>query len=311
MKTYSTLLSCFISLNLWAQAPQKMSYQAVIRDGNNDLIVNGSVGVRFSVLQGSSTGSSVYTESQTLSTNENGLISTEVGGQAGFSAIDWAMGPFYMKTEIDPVGGSNYTLNGTSELLSVPYALYAANGGVPGPQGPQGPVGPAGPASGNCIQSSVNFAFEDYSTDKFYVFNGTLGTWSSQSYVSSSSLIAFNGNFVFEDYSADKFYVYNNLTGTWSSQSYVSSSAIVIDTVSNNLVFEDYSADKVYVFDMQANAWSSQSYVSSSPILLVNGSVLFEDYSADRIYTYSGTSHTWTSQSYVSSSSIIVSEIEP
>jgi hypothetical protein len=85
--------------------------------------------MRISILQGTATGTSVYTETQNPSTNANGLIAIEIGTgivvSGSFSNIDWANGPYFVKTETDPNGGSNYTLTGTSQLLSVPYALHA------------------------------------------------------------------------------------------------------------------------------------------------------------------------------------------
>jgi hypothetical protein len=135
--------------------PQKFSYQAVIRDGANQVLNNQSVGIRLSILQGGETGNVVYAETHTGSTNANGLISLQVGGgtvvSGSMSSIDWAAGPYFIKTETDPEGGTNYSISGTSQLLSVPYALYSANGtpgsqGPAGPQGPQGETGPTGPA---------------------------------------------------------------------------------------------------------------------------------------------------------------------
>jgi hypothetical protein len=81
--------------------------------------------MQISILQGSSTGTVVYTETQTPTTNANGLVSIEIGGGAGFSTIDWANGPYFIKTETDPTGGTTYSITGTSQLLSVPYALHA------------------------------------------------------------------------------------------------------------------------------------------------------------------------------------------
>ncbi len=116
---------------LFAQAPQKMSYQAVIRGANNNLITSSIIGIRISVLQGSSTGNTVYSETQTPTTNSNGLVSLEIGTgnveTGSFSAINWGSGNYYIKTETDPTGGSNYSIVGSNQLLSVPYALYAAN----------------------------------------------------------------------------------------------------------------------------------------------------------------------------------------
>lgn len=116
---------CAINGSLSAQAPQKMSYQAVVRSANNTLVVNQNIGIRISILQGSATGASVYTETQTSTTNANGLISIAIGGKAGFESINWANGLYFILTEIDPTGGTNYTITGSSQLLTVPYAFHA------------------------------------------------------------------------------------------------------------------------------------------------------------------------------------------
>lgn len=112
-----------------AQAPNKMSYQAVIRNSGNALVINQVIGMRISILQTTPNGVSVYVESQSPTTNANGLVSIEIGGgsvlQGNFSAIDWADGPYFVKTEVDPSGGNNYSIIGTTQLLSVPFALHA------------------------------------------------------------------------------------------------------------------------------------------------------------------------------------------
>lgn len=134
----------FCITNLIAQAPQRISYQAVVRNSSNGLVSSSQVGIRISILQGSLTGTSLYTERHTPTTNENGLLTIEIGGgtvQSGtFASIQWANGPFFIKAETDPTGGSNYTITGTTQLLSVPYALYAntaGNGMPPGTQAGQ------------------------------------------------------------------------------------------------------------------------------------------------------------------------------
>ena len=149
MKKLSTLLAAVLfTLSLLAQSPQKMSYQAVIRNNSNQLLANTSVGMRISILQGSANGSPVFVETHTTLTNANGLASLEIGNgtivSGSFSAINWAGGPYFIKTETDPLGGTNYSISGSSELLSVPYALYSANS-TPGPQGDPGAIGPQGP----------------------------------------------------------------------------------------------------------------------------------------------------------------------
>lgn len=141
--------SLLFSACLFAQAPQKMSYQAVIRNANNDLVTSALIGTKISILQGSSNGTAVYVETQSETTNANGLLSLEIGTgtvvSGTFASIDWANGPYFIKTETDPNGGIDYTIQGTNELMSVPYALFSANS-IPGPQGPAGPAGATGPA---------------------------------------------------------------------------------------------------------------------------------------------------------------------
>jgi hypothetical protein len=151
MKKIITICAAIlIAVSVLAQAPNKMSYQAVVRNNSNALVTNQVVGMRISILQGSTTGTTVYEETQSPTTNTNGLASIEIGGgtvvSGNFANINWANGPFFIKTETDPNGGINYSILGTSQLLSVPYAMYAANSGssTPGPQGPQGLQGPAG-----------------------------------------------------------------------------------------------------------------------------------------------------------------------
>jgi len=116
-----------------AQAPQLMSFQSVVRDSTGKLVTNKSVGLRLSILQGSISGTAVYVETQTTTANANGLVTTQVGGgtvvSGTFSAIDWSAGPYYIKSEIDPTGGTSYLVAGTTQLLSVAYALYANSAG--------------------------------------------------------------------------------------------------------------------------------------------------------------------------------------
>jgi hypothetical protein len=128
-RLFTFLLAVALTASVWAQSPQKMSYQAVIRNSSNDLVTSTIVGMRISILQGSATGSTVYTETQAPTTNANGLVSIEIGGGTGFNSINWADGTYFIKTETDPTGGSIYTITCTSQLLTVPYAFYAKTAG--------------------------------------------------------------------------------------------------------------------------------------------------------------------------------------
>ena len=157
-KIYSLVAGLLLTASVWAQAPQKMSYQAVIRNSSNALVTSTPVGMQISILQGSSTGTAVYVETQTVSTNANGLVSLEIGTgtviTGTFSAINWATGPYFIKTETDPTGGTAYTIAGTNELISVPYALFSANG-TPGPVGPTGAAGTNGTNGTNGLDGAV------------------------------------------------------------------------------------------------------------------------------------------------------------
>jgi hypothetical protein len=127
-----------LTQSVFAQAPQKMSYQAVIRNSSSALLLSTLVGMQISVLQGSSTGTPVYVETQKPSTNSNGLVSLEIGMgtvvKGTFASINWANGPYFIKTETDITGGTAYSIAGTNELMSVPYALFSANATAVGAQ---------------------------------------------------------------------------------------------------------------------------------------------------------------------------------
>ncbi len=133
-QTFTLLLAVLLTASVFAQTPEKMSYQAVIRNSENTLITGQVVGMQISIMQGAADGTTVYSETQTPTTNTNGLVSIEIGNgtvvSGDFTTIDWANGPYFIKTETDPDGGTSYTITGTSQLLSVPYALYAKTAGV-------------------------------------------------------------------------------------------------------------------------------------------------------------------------------------
>src|SRR5574344_1259009 len=132
-RLFTILASIVVTVSLWAQSPEKMSYQAVIRNSGDSLVRNTQIGMQISILQGAVNGTAVYVETQSPTSNANGLVSVEIGTgitSDDFASIDWANGPYFIKTEIDPTGGSNYTIIGTSQLLSVPYALHAKTADV-------------------------------------------------------------------------------------------------------------------------------------------------------------------------------------
>ena len=159
-----------ISLSSLGQAPEGFKYQAVVRDAGNLILNNQAVGMRMTIQQGSIGGTTIYQETFTPTTNGYGLVNLEIGSgtvmSGTFATIDWSNGPYFIETAVDVTGGTSYAVMGTSQLMSVPYALYAktsGNGagpqgpagndgndgidgavGATGPQGPQGPAGPQG-----------------------------------------------------------------------------------------------------------------------------------------------------------------------
>ena len=119
----------FSSINSFAQSPNLISYQTVIRNSNNELVANATVGMRISILSGTAADVLWYQEEHTVKTNLNGLAYVVIGKGTNLNGImteiDWSKGPFHIKSESDPNGGKNYTLIVVSQLLSVPYAIYA------------------------------------------------------------------------------------------------------------------------------------------------------------------------------------------
>lgn len=142
MKKIITLLALVmvhaIGFAQYDTAPQKMSYQAIIRNSNNELVKNTTVSLKLSILAYTITGEAIYIETHSTQTNENGLLVIQIGGGQAISGtftngIYWGM-PYFLKTEIDLLGGTNYTITSTSELLSVPVSNYAhVSGALHGP----------------------------------------------------------------------------------------------------------------------------------------------------------------------------------
>jgi len=147
MKYLITLLFLVISHMAFSQAPEKMSYQAVIRDSSNNIVSNQSVSIRISILRGFPAGNVVYSETHSKATNFNGLISFEIGEGSNkigsIGNIQWDKDQYFIQTETDPYGGTSYMLNGVNQILSVAYALHSntADSLIGGGIGPQGETG--------------------------------------------------------------------------------------------------------------------------------------------------------------------------
>jgi uncharacterized protein (TIGR02145 family) len=129
-KLILTIICTALIINLSAQTSQGISHQAVIRNNENQPVVNSNIGIRITIIQGAVDGETVYVETHTALSNENSLITFEIGNgtvvSGKFSTIKWTHGPYFLKTEADPAGGTNYAISGTTQLLSVPYAYHAS-----------------------------------------------------------------------------------------------------------------------------------------------------------------------------------------
>jgi uncharacterized protein (TIGR02145 family) len=134
IRKYLIILCLFIKgINCYSQAPNLISYQTVIRNGNNELVSNTTVGVRISILSGPEANVLVYQEEHTVKTNINGLAYLTIGNgtisNGVITGIDWSKGPYFIKSETDPTGGKNYSIIVVSQILSAPYAIYANTAG--------------------------------------------------------------------------------------------------------------------------------------------------------------------------------------
>ena len=134
MKNILLVSFLLFSTTFLAQTPQEFTYQAIVRDASGNLLTNQSVGVQLSILKTSASGSAVFVETHSVTTNINGLITLNIGTGNSISGsmvgINWSSDSYYIKSEIDITGGTNYTISGTSKLVSVPYALHAKTSGT-------------------------------------------------------------------------------------------------------------------------------------------------------------------------------------
>ena len=179
-KIFLTIAFCLLPFALFSQAPQGFNYQAVARAGDNAILANITLDVKIGLLQGNATGTLVWEETHSVTTNDLGLFTLKIGdtnatggtgSAASFADIDWTLGSFYMKVQINDGGG--YVDLGSSELLSVPYALFAETGneGLQGPIGLTGPQGLAGIGLNNHGSWSADSSY--YEGD--YVFAKSTG----------------------------------------------------------------------------------------------------------------------------------------
>lgn len=169
-KVLFTLLIAFITLNVDAQAPESFKYQSVVRNVSGNVITNQNVNFQISILQASSTGISVYMEQHNVTTNNFGLANLNIGTgtvvSGDFTAIDWGVDTYFVKIELDVSGGTNFQLMGTSQLLSVPYALHSKTAeSISGTLNETDPVFGASIANGITASDTANWNNHTLDTD--------------------------------------------------------------------------------------------------------------------------------------------------
>jgi hypothetical protein len=151
-KTILTFLGTLMMLvfisKLNAQVPQAFNYQAVARSSSGNLLANQAIGLKLIIHQGSASGTTVYSETHSPTTNQFGLFTVSLGQgtvvTGTFASIAWSSGNYWLEAQMDPTGGTAYASMGASQLLSVPFAMYASNAGTSGATGATGPTGPSG-----------------------------------------------------------------------------------------------------------------------------------------------------------------------
>lgn len=306
MKKILLFAALIITSFTFAQVPQGISYQAIALNGSGAPVASSNVRVKLSILDTSATGTALYVETQLKTTNAQGLFNLIIGQgtvvSGVFATINWGTNSKFLKVEMDVTGGTNYVVVGTTQLLSVPYAMHAAS-----------VASIAGNSSINddiVENKSSTLAFDDYTANKIFAYSGNTASWSSQSYNGSTSVtfVDSNGNIFFDDYTDNKIYAYNGKTGSWSSQAYNGSTSITLNTNNGNVYFDDYTANVIFSYNGKTGTWSSQAYNGSTSITLEvsNSNIFFDDYTANRVYAYNGKTGAWSFQAYNGSTSVTI-----
>ncbi len=315
MKYFFTLLfasSLFISTAI-AQTPQGISYQAIAFNSGGTPVTNGNVAVKINILDNSITGTVVYSETHTKTTNAQGLFNLNIGEgtptTGTFSSINWGTNSKFLKVELDPNGGTNYSSVGTNQLMSVPYALYAKNVENINASSIVGSVEPDSNGIG-VMTSSTGYAFNNgqwysqslggtpqkiISTSKNigimtsgfgYAFK--TNQWYSQSLGGTvQKIIGSSGNICIMTSSTG--YAFYN--GQWYSQSL---GGTINELVTNQGVFGIMTSSTGYAFNN--GQWYTQSLGGTvQKIVAKSGRILI--YTSSTAYTFDSSLNQWYSQS--------------
>lgn len=304
MRKVLLLMASLATFSGWSQAPPRMSFQAVIRDAGQALVTGTTVGVRLSVLQGSAQGPAVYEESHQPVTNANGLATMELGGGAvqsgSIGSIDWSQGPYFLRQEVDPLGGTAYTISGTSELLSVPYALHAANN-LPGPPGPPGP--PGMPGASGCDPNVRDSLIVLYNNAMAYGFhqdaNGN-GAWVMQALgntghanVASKRAVVIHNNSM-----AYAFHLDNAGQGQWVTHPLGNTIHTSVSSDRAIVLYNNSTAHGFHVDGSGSGVWTSQPLGNTNHSSVAHGGkiVVWNNSTAYAFAVDASGNGTWTTQ---------------
>ena len=268
MKKIITILAFLAFIASFSQVPQGISYQAIALNNSGNPLASSSVGIRLSVLDNSLTGTNLYSETQTKTTNPQGLFNLVIGqGTATtgtFSAINWGSNSKFLKVEIDVAGGTNYVLIGTTQLLSVPYALFAEK---------------ADSISQNALNGYGTNSLKNSSyiiTDGNTVKGFSNGMWTAQifsNFPTATNIFNSNGNFVVTDGNSVK--AFSN--GIWTSQAFSNFPTTTNTFHSNgNFIITDGNSVKAF----SNGNWTSQAFSNfptTTNIFISNGNFIITD----------------------------------
>ncbi|WP_374443218.1 hypothetical protein [Epilithonimonas sp.] len=277
MKKLYIAFSLFLASLAYSQVPQAFSYQTIAFNSAGAPIANGNVNLRISILDNSATGTVLYTETHTKTTNSKGLVNLNIGQgtvtTGNFGGINWGTNPKFVKVEMDPAGGSNYTNVGVNQLMSVPYALVAGN--ISTQQNINNVVVSN---NKNNFGNGCIVVYSDTEAKGYYLNpNGTnSGYWSGTNVTFSSPIkgtVASNNTIVvYSDTEAKGYYLNPNGTnsGYWSGTNVNFSSPIKGAIASNNtvVVYSDTEAKGYYLNPNTTNSgyWSGTNVTFSSSI---------------------------------------------
>ena len=279
------------------QTPQGISYQAIAFNANGTPVINGTVGIKISILDNSASGTLIYSETHSKNTNAQGLFNLNIGQGSVttgiFSTINWSLNTKFLKVEIDPNGGTNYSITGTNQLMSVPYALYAENTNANNISG-----------FSNLSSTKNGAMIVVYTSTNAYGFTSDAGgspTWYSQG-LSGTPLGAVATDSSIVIYTSTNAYAFSYSSGgspTWYSQG-LSGTPTGITSSGNTIVV--YTSSNSYGFTLSGSGnptWYSQG-LSGTPLgATVNGKNSVVVYTSSNAYgftTNAGGSPTWYSQ---------------